>query len=366
MSLSLPESWREAGRKLPLGFLGMLLLVLLAESYIARNNLKFSRLEAEDWSTTARIAQGELPLGGIFFFGDSQVKFGVSPLLLESRTGQPSHCLAVQGGQAPTTYFLLKKTLDSGVIPSALVVDFEPHLLRDSIDHNKRMWAELVNWDEALELCWTEGDSGRFGSIAMGKILPSVREKDEIRVNIMTALRGETPGMAAWLEMAARNRGMNRGALAMAKEQHGAIDTTRWGQPTDQPWAPDRVNDVYARKFLQLAFDNKIPVYCMLMPVAPGIQANYEKNGMDRYYFAWLRQLQQQYGNLYVLDWRHSGYQEPVFTDGMHLDMEGALSITAALGEYLQRSFRGEGGAIAVEDSNRSNAFMQSTATRRR
>ena len=117
----------------------MAILVVLCESYISRNDLMFSRIEAEDWKESGRVASGELPMGGVFFYGDSQVKFGVSPLLLESKLGQPSHCLAVQGGQAPTSYFMLKKTLASGVIPSAVVVDFEPHLLRDGIDHNKRI-----------------------------------------------------------------------------------------------------------------------------------------------------------------------------------------------------------------------------------
>ena len=377
MGLSLRESLRRS----PRGFLGMLILVVLCESYLSRNDLKFSRIEAEDWKDSGKVASGELPMGGVIFFGDSQVKFGVSPLLLESKVGQPSHCLAIQGGQAPSSYFLLKRTLASGVIPSAVVVDFEPHLLRDGIEHNKRMWAELADLRECLELAWNAGDPNAFGSMALGRILSSYRERFEIRDNIKAALRGETPGMAGWLEMVMRNRGMNRGALAMSKEQHGAIDLDRWANPTPTPWAPDKVNEIYARKFLGLAADNKIPVYCLLMPVAPGIQAKYERNGMDHYYFAWLRRLQEDYANLYVLDWRHSNYQEPVFNDALHLDKDGALSITASLGDYLQRAFRGEGVdvrwvqmppfrlegvSIAVEDSTRSNLFMQSTVTRRR
>ena len=375
------HSLRETLRRVPRGFLGMAILVVLCESYISRNDLKFSRLEAEDWKNSGKVASGELPMGGIFFYGDSQVKFGVSPLLLESKMGQPSHCLAIQGGQAPSSYFMLKRTLASGVSPSAIVVDFEPHLTRDDINHNKRMWSELANLGECLELAWNAGDADAFGSIALGRVLSSYRERFEIRDNVRAALRGETPYMAAWLEMAMRNKGMNRGALAMAKEQHGVIELDRWANPTPTPWAPDKMNDIYARKFLQLAADNKIPVYCLLMPVVPGIQAKYEKYGIDRYYFAWIRKLQDKYANLYVLDWRHSNYQDSVFSDTLHLDKDGALSITAALGDYLQRSFRGEGVdvrwvqmppfrlegiSIAVEDSNHSFAFIQSTATRRR
>ena len=44
----------------------MLVLVMLCESYIAANDLKFSRLEAEDWRSSARVARGELPPGGVW------------------------------------------------------------------------------------------------------------------------------------------------------------------------------------------------------------------------------------------------------------------------------------------------------------
>ncbi len=371
----------EIPRRIPLGFLGMLALVAASEAFIARNDLKFSRLDAEDWKATARVAAGELPMGGVFFFGDSQVKYGVSPLLLESKLGQPSHCLAIQGGQAPSTYFLLRRALDSGVNPSAIVVDFEPHLFRDGIDHNRRMWPELATLGECLELAWTAGDAPAFASMALGRLLPSYRERFEIRGNIMAALRGEVPQTPLWLMMARRNTGMNRGAVAMAKELHGNYEIDKWANPTPKAWAPDPVNETYARKVFDLATRNKIPVFCMLMPVHPEVQAKYEKNGIEGRYSAWLRGMQARYPYLYVLDWHHSDYREGVFTDALHLDKEGALSLTGALGDYLGRCLRGEGVdvrwvrmpafrsdgiALAVEDTSTSNLFTQSSANRRR
>jgi hypothetical protein len=360
----------------------MLALVALVEFYIARNDLKFSRLEAHDWKTSARSASGELPPGGVFFFGDSQIKFGVSPLLLESKLGQPSHCLAIQGGQAPSSYFLLQKALKSGVVPAAIVVDFEPNLNREGIDRNRRMWPELVSLSEAFDLCWHANDSDAFASMALGLALPSYRERNEIRDNIQAALRGETHYMAVWIDMATRNMGMNRGALAISKNLSSPpFEFSKWGNPTEKPWKPNPVNEHYALKFLQLAADNQIPVYCLIMPVIPPLIEKYEKNGLERNYNAWLNKLQKRYANLYVLDWRHSNYRQDSFTDAMHLNSEGARAITAALGNYLQRTFRGEGvdqrwvampafkldsSMIAVEDSNRSDAFMRSTASRRR
>ncbi len=375
-------SYQPAANRVPRGFLGMLVLVAVFEAYIARNDLKFSRIEADDWKSSARVAESQLPPGGVFFFGDSQIKFGVSPLLLEAKLGQPSHCLAIQGGQAPSSYFLLRKALNSGVIPTSIVVDFEPHLNRDGIDHNKRMWSEVAGLADSLELAWHAKDANAFAAMALALALPSYRERNEIRDNLMTALRGETSVMPAWLEMASRNKGMNRGALAITKNPTGSpIDASKWGNRTEKPWAPDPVNDLYAKKFLKLALDNRIPVYCLIMPVAPGVHEKYEQNGLEQAYDAWIKKLQANHSNLYVLDWRHSDYRDPSFTDGLHLNVEGAFSITTALGDYLERSFRGEGvdqrwvpmpsfrlesRRIAVEDSNRSDQFMRSTAALRR
>ena len=289
--------------------------------------------------------------------------------------------MAVQGGQAPASYFLLRRALESGTVPAAIVVDFEPHLMKDGIEHNRRMWPELLDLRETLELAWKARDADAFAQITLGRALPSYRERFEIRDNLMAAFRGETPQMPAVLEMGIRNRGMNRGSLLMAKNPVGRHDVDRWGNPMEHPWTPAPINDHYARKFIKLARAHHIPVYCALMPVDPGLQAKYELNGMDAPYFAWLRGLQRDYSNLYVLDWRHSNYGPAVFNDAMHLDYDGAASITLALGDYFRDSFQGrgidvrwvkmpdfklDGRQVAVEDSSRSHAFMLNTARSRR
>ncbi len=372
----------EILRRLPRGLLGMAAIVAACESYIARNDLKFSRLEPDDWRSTSRAAANDLPAGGVLLFGDSQVKFGFSPLTIESKLGQPAHTLAIQGGQATSSYFLLRKALGSGVMPSAIVVDFEPHLLRDKLLENSRMWAELADLGECLELAWASRDADAFAAMALGRALPSYLQRREIRSNIGAALRGETPPTAARLEMSRRNQGMNRGAIVMPR--NAAVtrhDVAPWANPTPAPWAPSPLNADYARKFLQLARDNHIPVYCALMPVDAALQAKSEGSGMEGRYVGWLRWLQGQYPNLYVLDWRHAKYPPLAFMDALHLNKDGVASISVALGAFLERSSRGEGvdvrwvrmpeykldgTELAVEDSGLSDLVMRAKAGARR
>ena len=378
MSRSFP--W--PGHRVPWGLLGMFALVGLFESFVAGHGVRFSRIEPDDWRSTARVAEREVPSGGILILGDSQVKFGISPFQVEAEVGQPAQCLAIQGGQAPSSYFLLRKALQAGMIPSAIVVDFEPNLLREPPTGKTRMWAELATLRECYELASSERDFAEFAGMALGRILPSYRARLEIRGNLMAALKAETSNTSALIELARRNRGMNRGAILMSKDlgnhQH---DVSTWGNPMPEPWKANDVNDLYARRLIRLALDHKIPVYAALMPLSPGVQTKYEQSGIDGRYVAWLGKLQSRFPNFHVLDWRHADYGPLAFFDALHLNSVGASSVGSALGNHLKRVGRGEVpverwtkmptykpnvAAVAVEDSSMSDALMRATASLRR
>jgi len=378
MTVSRPPT----ARRVPWGLAGMLAIVAIFESFVAANSLRFSRIEPDDWRSAAEAAEREVPSGGVLILGDSQVKFGISPFQVEAEVGQPAQCLAIQGGQAPSSYFLLRKALKAGMIPSAVVVDFEPNLLRDPPTNKPRMWAELASLKECYELASSLRDLTEFSSMALGRILPSYRDRLEVRGNLMAAFKGETPNTAAMIEMARRNRGMNRGAILMSKDlgdhKH---DISTWGNPTPVPWKPADVNDLYARRLLRLALDHKIPVYAALMPLSPGVQDKYEQSGLDGRYVAWIEKLQARFPNFHVLDWRHANYGPLAFFDALHLNSVGASAVGSSLGEHLKRAGRGEVpagrwtkmpaynpsvAAVAVEDSSQSDAVMRATASLRR
>lgn len=374
-------SWSPlaARRALPLGLLGMLALVGAVESFIARHDLRFSTVEADTWRS-ARAATGRLPAGGILTLGDSQVELGISPVTLESHLGRPVQCLAIPGGQAPSSYFLLRRALAAGAAPAAIVVDFEPHLLQHGRGPGQRTWPELADLDENLDLAETLKDSDAFASMSVGRLLPSVRDRLEIRLNLMAAFRGETPTMPDQMTMARRNRGMNRGALLLAKQPPGhQHDFAQWSNPG--PWAPNPVNEAYVHRLLRLARHHKIPVFCALMPVVPGLKAKSATGGMEPAYFAWLGKLQARYPNLTVLDWRNAGYPDSAFSDALHLDIEGSASVAMALADQLGRSLRGDhsagrwvtmppfrvdGSQVALEDHNRSDFVVRAAGIVRR
>ncbi len=339
--MSLPSL--DTLRKLPSGLVGMVALVVAVESFIALNDLKFSRIEAKDWKTSAQTAKSLSQFGGILVVGDSQVKFGLLPMVLESKVGQPVECLAVQGGQAPSTFFLLRKALESGARPSAIVVNWEPHLLKDGVEHNVRMWPELTDLRDNLELSWTGGDADGFLSRLVAGVLPSFRARSEIRDNIKAALNGETPMMPQWIENFYRNKVMNRGATALAKDHVGrTTDLSRWGNKVEKPWSADPVNSAFARKTLKLAESYGIPVFIAIMPVAPGMQQKYDQNGISRPYAEWVKKLEHRFPSVVVMDLQRSNYDVSVFYDPLHLDKDGAVSASTAIGTHLRGHLDGQ------------------------
>jgi hypothetical protein len=236
------------------------------------------------------------------------------------------------------------------------------------------MWPELTDLRDNLELSWIAGDGSGFLSRLIAGSLPSYRERSEIRDNIKAALNGETPEMPDWIERSSRNRTMNRGATALAKDHIGrTANLDRWGNKVETPWSAHPVNTSFARKTLKLAEAYKIPVYVVIMPVSPGMQHKYEINGIDQPYVQWVKKLEHRFPNVVVVDLRHSNYDASVFYDPLHLDRDGAVAASTAFGNYLRDhldgqplgerwvqmpAYRPTPAEIAFEDTTRTYQIM--------
>src|SRR5580693_8460636 len=90
-------------RRCPAGLIGALGLIVLLEGIVSRVPARVddrSRL-ASSWQTAMRRAAGPEARAEILTFGDSLIKLGILPRVLEARLGRSSYNLAVLGGQPP-------------------------------------------------------------------------------------------------------------------------------------------------------------------------------------------------------------------------------------------------------------------------
>ena len=92
---------RPAAR-LPRGLLGMLALIAAVEGSLAAHRADFATPWGEDWRFSAWAAREKSPGCDVLCFGDSLVKYGVVPKVIEARTGLRSYNLATSGGSMTT------------------------------------------------------------------------------------------------------------------------------------------------------------------------------------------------------------------------------------------------------------------------
>jgi hypothetical protein len=318
----------------------MLGLVVLVECSLAGHALDFTRFYIHDWTFTGRAARTEARGCAVLCFGDSLMKFGVVPRVLEARLGGRGRAynLAVCNGQAASSYFLLRRALAAGARPSALVVDFTPHLLAAGPMHNLRQWPELVSLGEWLDLGWTARHGAFFAELSLGCLLPSVKDRDEIRGNVRAVLRGEAGSHRAEIPAYVAHWRRSRGANIYPRRPsyRGEIDATN---PAYFPrgWKCHPTNEAYLRRFLALAETHAIPVFWLLPPTAPQFQARRDALGLEASHERLLERLQRAFANLTVIDGRRASPDPGLFIDQLHLGRPGAVAVSAGLAEVLSR-----------------------------
>ncbi|WP_435009066.1 hypothetical protein P12x_000316 [Tundrisphaera lichenicola] len=315
----------------------MIAMVAIVEAIIAGRRLDFTTVWADDWRQTTLAATSEAPGRDVLCFGDSLVKFGVLPRVIQAKTGLKSYNLALNAGTMPSAYFLLRRSLASGARPKAIVADFFALMLADQPTLSVRTYPDLASVRDCLDLAWTAGDPDLFTSTTLGKVLPSYKCRHEIRASVIAALDGRRASpwpvqSAIWKTWTAQNGAQPMPPVAMKPPlDPSVVDSFAPGN-----WSCDRLNAAYFEKFLKLAGEHHLPVYWLMPPLDPEVHARRAAQGSDQAYARMAREAQDRYPNLTVLDARNSGYDASVHIDSIHLDKQGAQALSGDLASILK------------------------------
>jgi hypothetical protein len=315
----------------------MITLVMAVETFLASRAADFTPWGTWAWRQSAIAAREKTRGCKVLCFGDSLVKLGVLPAVIEQRLGQRAYNLSICAAQAPASYFMLRRAIDAGARPSAVIVDYKPNMLAGGPRDFARNWPELLTLGECLELSWTAHDSTFFASTALGLLFPSVRARHDIRVNVLLALQGKAGHLRESTREYDRNWTDNSGGQATAKNPlyRGDIDPQLQRKLLSHVFWCNRVNKTYIRRFVELAGRHEIPVFWLLPPIAPVVQLEREHSGADAGYEKFIREVQVHFPNLLVIDGRHSGYDHRVMIDPVHLDREGACTLSADVADIV-------------------------------
>jgi hypothetical protein len=321
----------------------MLALMVVIENIVARDVLDFSDPVSLSWRLAAHSARHVAPRCAVLCAGDSLVKHGLIPKVITARSGLAAVNLAVARGPAPATYFLFRRALEAGARPAALVVDFKPNVLSGGPRYNIREWQETLTLRESLDLARSAGSRSLFFELAVGHLLPSFRSRHEIRSNIKAALRGQCDPLGTTNRMCQRNWSLNDGANVAAKNPafDGGVGPDDDRKYQTQAFRRHRVNAEYIHRLFSLAAVRHIPVYWLLPPLSPQLQARRDRTGAEADFVRFVRSFQTRSANVTVLDARHASYDHTLFVDATHLDGQGAYTLSRDVADILRHDRTG-------------------------
>ena len=213
-----PGRSATAGRRtaLPWGLAGMIAMIVAIESFVTRHRIDFTDPVSLSWKYSADSVRTESQGCDLLCLGDSLIKHGLLPRMIEEGTGQRTLNLSAARAPALLTYFLLRRALDAGARPRAIIINAKPAVLLAGPDFNARYWQEVLSPRECLEFALMTRDGPFVLATILGRLLPSLRSRLEVRSQVLAALRGETDPIPAMNRILLRNWSVNGGANVAA------------------------------------------------------------------------------------------------------------------------------------------------------
>jgi hypothetical protein len=312
----------------------MLAIILVLDVSYFRLD-RFTTTQAESWRFKGRWARDQMRGAEILVFGDSLLEFGVLPKVLQERTGLGTINLAIHNGSPVACYVLLRRALDSGAKPAAIVVDFMPHQLAKGPAEASfaRSWPGLLSGRDLFDLATTMNDFDFLAGTAAAKALGCVAARFEIRACVMAFLRGEDMPTAQNVRFLRRQWRAEQGAHVTPETASRSAE--HFTAPFPARWECDPTTVEYVHRFLDLAESSQIPVYWVIPPIWPGSQDWRDHRNLDPPYLAFIARLQAAHSGVTVIDGRRSGYKARLFVDAVHLKRVGAETLTAGIADLL-------------------------------
>jgi hypothetical protein len=298
----------------------------------------FTRVE-KSWQAATCAAEGPDGRAEILCLGDSLVKLGILPRVLANRLSGTAYNLGVLGGQAPNSYFLLRKVLEKGNHPRALVVDFSENLLAFSPSQNAACWSHLHGWRDSLDVAWHAADPALAISTGLHRLLPGWCDQSQRHRLFAGASRGKTmmqpadaPGVFE------RNWRFNLGAQ-VAPRDFVAVEETQ--SDSRCRWQPNRANSSYVDRLLGMAEARQIPVFWVLTPTIKGHRHRLAQSSSSAAYHRFIAARVARFSCLTVLDGENLGWSIDAFRDPTHVNRVGAVRLSLAVAAAIAPRLRG-------------------------
>jgi len=341
---------RSARGPVPWGVIGLLFAVVVIERGLSRHERSFADPAAMNFQYCKGVSATKAAHAEILALGTSMMKLGVVPRVIATETGRSVFNLAVLNGHLPSSYFVLRRALENGARPKAILLDCQDSSIPPEKEHerfegitaNRRNWPELLDTRDTLDLAWVAGDSEFLADTLISRVLTSCKDRYEIRGQVLGALRGEKSTVALMNRALLRNWRVNQGAFMISANVPSNVApaalTTPSSSPADTSTASrsNRLTEAYLGRVLDLAAAYQFRVFWVLPPLPPATQATREAGGQDDYFTALANRVRARCPKSVVIDARRSGYPADLFVDAVHLSAQGATTFSAEIAKVVK------------------------------
>jgi hypothetical protein len=312
----------------------MVALLIVFETFVARHWVDWTDAVSLSWRYSAQAAETDSLDCELLCLGDSLIKHGLVPSVIERTAGQKTVNLSAARASTLLTYSLVRRALDSGARPKALILNAKPAVLLGGPEFNARPWQEVLSFRDAVELLQVTRNPPFVASTVAGRLLPSLRARLEIQSAVMSAIQGETGRDRPINPVLWRNWTVNRGAnVAPAVTAfRGELSSEAEQQLFPDIFFVDPANARAIERIVKLAAARRIPLFWVLCPLAPALQSRRDQSGAEELHEQFVKSLvARNPETVTVLDARRSGYPAAFFADATHLNRHGALALSRSV-----------------------------------
>jgi hypothetical protein len=283
--------------------------------------------------------------------GDSLIKHALIPSVMAEALGQRAENLGAARCPTLMSYFLLRRSLEDGARPRAIIFNAKPAVLIGGPDFTQRYWQEVLTAGELLQLFSMTPRCDFIASTVAGRVLPSLRSRLEIRSHLLAVLHGEAAPLHDINRALWRNWTVNDGANVLLPQSafDGVLTAKEIKGLYPEIFHAERSNALAVDHLLRLAQGQDIPVFWLLPPLSPNLQSAREHSGAEPAYENFIRGYLSRYPRtLAILDGRGAGYPPAAFADATHLNARGAVALSRGVAKVLAHE---SGGPTAEVDS---------------
>ena len=292
------STWKPSS--IPWGAAGMVALLVVVEAFVGRHWIDLTDPVSLSWRYSAVAAETGVRDCEVLCLGDSLVKHGLVPSVIERTSGTESREPFRRAGlDAPDLFACCAGRSIRGARPKALIINAKPAVLLGGPEFNARAWQEVLHPARcrrtAADHAGTRRSSRpRSSAGCFHRCDAGWRSNPPVLAAIARRDRPHSLDQSRPLaELVRQRRGECRSVRCLPTAARSTREVER--QLYTDLFYVDPANAEAIERILKLAADRRIPLFWVLFPLSPKLQSLRDESGAEMLHDRFLKSIVARY-----------------------------------------------------------------------